>query len=83
MLYEVITSRPGLPYLLRDADKMAVPEAMPAVAKQGQDMTGHWEHFEHGADIGVRGIAASKEEAFVQAALALSAVITEPSYNFV
>ncbi len=42
-------------------------------------MTGHWEHFEHGADIGVRGIAASKEEAFVQAALALSAVITEPA----
>lgn len=37
-----------------------------------------WEHFEHGADIGVRGIAGSEAGAFVQAALALTAVITEP-----
>jgi SHS2 domain-containing protein len=40
-------------------------------------MTASWEHFHHGADIGVRGIAESREEAFVQAALAMSAVITE------
>src|SRR5262245_55827083 len=38
----------------------------------------HWEHFPHDADIGVRGIGASKEEAFEQAALALTAVITDP-----
>lgn len=38
----------------------------------------HWSHFHHEADIGVRGIGASKEEAFEQAALALTAVITEP-----
>ena len=37
-----------------------------------------WEHFPHGADIGVRGIGASREEAFEQAALALTAVITDP-----
>jgi SHS2 domain-containing protein len=36
-----------------------------------------WEHFEHGADIGVRGYGASIAEAFEQAALALTAVITE------
>jgi tRNA nucleotidyltransferase (CCA-adding enzyme) len=36
-----------------------------------------WEHFPHGADIGVRGIGASREEAFEQAALALTAVITD------
>lgn len=41
-------------------------------------MQDHWEHFEHGADIGVRGIAASRAGAFEQAALALMAVITEP-----
>ena len=35
-----------------------------------------WEHFPHQADIGVRGIAPSKEQAFEQAALALTAVIT-------
>jgi SHS2 domain-containing protein len=39
----------------------------------------HWEHFDHGADIGVRGYGASPAEAFVQAALALTAVITDPA----
>jgi SHS2 domain-containing protein len=37
-----------------------------------------WEHFEHGADIGVRGIGRTKEQAFEQAALAMVAVITDP-----
>ncbi|MDH4099591.1 MAG: archease [Nitrospirota bacterium] len=41
-------------------------------------MEPHWEHYHHQADIGVRGIGASREEAFEQAALALTAVITEP-----
>ena len=36
-----------------------------------------WEHFSHQADIGVRGVGASKEEAFEQAGLALTGVITE------
>jgi tRNA nucleotidyltransferase (CCA-adding enzyme) len=38
------------------------------------------EHFAHDADIGVRGIGASKEDAFEQAALALTAVITDPPF---
>lgn len=38
-----------------------------------------WEHFEHLADIGVRGYGATVEEAFANAALALTAVITEPA----
>ncbi len=38
-----------------------------------------WEHFAHGADIGVRGIGSTREEAFEQAAVALVAVITDPS----
>jgi tRNA nucleotidyltransferase (CCA-adding enzyme) len=38
-----------------------------------------WEHFEHGADVGVRGLADSREGAFAQAALALTAVITDPT----
>jgi len=41
-------------------------------------MQDHWEHFEHGADVGVRGIASSKAGAFEQAALALTAVVTDP-----
>ncbi len=36
-----------------------------------------WEHFEHGADIGVRGFGHSLAEAFSQGALALTAVITD------
>ncbi len=37
-----------------------------------------WEHFPHDADIGVRGVGPSKKDAFEQAALALTAVITDP-----
>ena len=40
--------------------------------------TAHWEHFDHGADIGVRGFGTSKPEAFEQAALALTGVVTDP-----
>jgi len=35
-----------------------------------------WEHFPHAADVGVRGFGNSAAEAFEQAALALTAVIT-------
>lgn len=38
--------------------------------------TARWEHFEHEADIGVRGYGNTLAEAFNQAALALSNVIT-------
>jgi tRNA nucleotidyltransferase (CCA-adding enzyme) len=38
----------------------------------------YWEHFPHEADIGVRGVGATKEEAFEQAAVALTAVVTDP-----
>jgi len=38
-----------------------------------------WEHFPHAADIGVRGRGATLAEAFEQAALALTAVITDPA----
>jgi SHS2 domain-containing protein len=37
----------------------------------------NWEHFPHGSDIGVRGIGSSVEEAFEQAAVALTAVVAD------
>lgn len=37
-----------------------------------------WEHFGHGADIGVRGIGPTKQDAFEQAAVALTAVLSDP-----
>jgi tRNA nucleotidyltransferase (CCA-adding enzyme) len=40
--------------------------------------TPHWEHFEHEADIGIRGIAPTLEQAFEQAAVAMTAVMTNP-----
>lgn len=40
--------------------------------------TSSWAHFSHDADIGVIGVGPTKAEAFRQAALALTAVITDP-----
>jgi tRNA nucleotidyltransferase (CCA-adding enzyme) len=39
----------------------------------------HWETFAHGSDIGVRGLGPTLQEAFEQAALALTAVVTDPA----
>jgi tRNA nucleotidyltransferase (CCA-adding enzyme) len=39
----------------------------------------HWELFPHPADIGIRGVGPTKEAAFAQAAIALTAVITDPA----
>lgn len=39
----------------------------------------HWEHFPHQADVGVRGLGATLEQAFEQAALALTAVVADPA----
>lgn len=41
-------------------------------------MTAHWEHFLHGADVGVHGLGETKTQAFEQAALALTAIVTDP-----
>jgi tRNA nucleotidyltransferase (CCA-adding enzyme) len=39
----------------------------------------YWELFPHGADMGVRGTGTSKAEAFEQAGVALTAVVTDPT----
>jgi tRNA nucleotidyltransferase (CCA-adding enzyme) len=38
-----------------------------------------WEHFEHEADVGIRGVGPTREKGFEQAAVALTAVITNPA----
>lgn len=38
-----------------------------------------WEHFDHQADIGVRGIGQTPGEAFAEAAVAMTAVVADPS----
>jgi tRNA nucleotidyltransferase (CCA-adding enzyme) len=42
-------------------------------------MLDHWEHFDHGSDVGIRGFGPTKAAAFEQAALALVAVTVDPS----
>ncbi|MBE9515444.1 MAG: archease [Proteobacteria bacterium] len=39
-----------------------------------------WEHYEHEADIGVRGIGPTLASAFEQTAVALTAVVTDPEW---
>ena len=40
-------------------------------------MENSWQHFEHKADIGIRGIGKTKQLAFAQTALAMTAVIAD------
>lgn len=42
-------------------------------------MEPRWEHFEHEADMGVRGLGGTPAEAFAAAATAMTAVITDPA----
>jgi len=44
----------------------------------GEPVKSRWEHFAHKADMGIRGIGATKEQAFEQAAAAMTAVIARP-----
>lgn len=37
-----------------------------------------WQHFQHVADIGIRGVGKSPAQAFACAATAMTAVVTEP-----
>ena len=41
-------------------------------------LPGRWEHFPHGADVGVRGMGPTVSDAFAQAAVALTAVVCDP-----
>jgi tRNA nucleotidyltransferase (CCA-adding enzyme) len=38
----------------------------------------YWEHFPHQADMGVRGVGPTRERAFEEAALAMTAIVTDP-----
>lgn len=45
----------------------------------GVTRAARWEHFDHSADIGVRGVGPTREAAFEQIALALTATVTDPA----
>ena len=42
-------------------------------------MTPYWEHYPHQADMGVRGHGSDLAQAFEQAALAMTAIILDPT----
>jgi SHS2 domain-containing protein len=39
--------------------------------------TAYWEHFPHGADVGIRGVGKTMAEAFAQAAVALTGTVCD------
>jgi len=47
-------------------------------ATQPAPTGGRWEHFPHVADIGVRGFGPTMGSAFEQAAMAMTAAVTDP-----
>lgn len=55
-----------------------IPSPIGPPSPSPQPALPRWEHFDHGADIGVRGWAPTKAGAFEQAARALTAVVTAP-----
>lgn len=42
-------------------------------------MNKYWKHFPHAAGMGIRGVGGTRDEAFKQATLAMTAVITDPA----
>jgi SHS2 domain-containing protein len=42
------------------------------------DSLAHWEHFDHDADVGIRGIGPDLAKSFEQAAMAMTALVTDP-----
>ena len=54
------------------------PKSPPSPSSEAATQAAGWEHFPHGADVGVRGYGRTKAEALEQAALALTAVLTPP-----
>lgn len=51
----------------------------PDSSPDGTPVAPGWRHFEHRADIGVEGFGRSPDEAFAQAALALTAIVCDPA----
>jgi tRNA nucleotidyltransferase (CCA-adding enzyme) len=38
---------------------------------------GRWEHYSHPSDVGIRGVGPTREDAFAQAAMAMTAVVAD------
>jgi tRNA nucleotidyltransferase (CCA-adding enzyme) len=56
----------------------SAPRTEAMVAKMASRGERYWEHFPHVADIGVRGVGPTREAAFEQAAIAMTATVCDP-----
>jgi cytidylate kinase len=63
---------------LIDTSEMTIEQVVAQIVNMATTYP-HWEHFAHQADIGIRGIGATPAQAFAQAAVALTAAITNPA----
>lgn len=54
------------------------PEVSDLARREADKESPHWEHFSHGADIGLRGFGNTIDEAFEAIAVAATAVLTQP-----
>lgn len=70
-------SKPSVPTTTR-SHTSSPPERASEGQIQQNGSQPSWEHFSHDADIGLVGIGPTKAEAFRQAAIALTAVVTDP-----
>jgi SHS2 domain-containing protein len=69
--------RQGRKILKLMADNHVLPIALNNNALR--EPNARWEHYAHEADMGVRGFGATRAQAFEQAALALTAVVSDPA----
>ncbi len=56
---------------------VTTPEIHPPAASSRKEQPPRYEHFPHGADVGVRGFGETAAEAFEQAALAVFALLAD------
>jgi tRNA nucleotidyltransferase (CCA-adding enzyme) len=59
-------------------EESVVLQTVKALGLRCSDLPGRWEHFPHGADIGVRGIGYTLARAFAEAARAMTAAAVDP-----
>jgi len=58
-----------------DTSDLSIDQVIEEILRIAQSP--RWEHFSHKADVGIRGIGKTLDQAFEQAALALSALVTD------
>jgi SHS2 domain-containing protein len=56
---------------------MQLKDSVPMNREPAQPVP-RWEHFHHQADIGIRGVGRTREEAFAMGGVAFTAVMTDP-----